>query len=105
MVAEPCQPSAVDPSPQQQHKESAMQTRHSSPPAKPLREIEENEALPLDEIAGEAIPPTVPPVETAQDDDEGGADPIDPDTGRPYPETDPGTATPAAERRGGASEG
>jgi len=60
--------------------------------------------IPLEEGAGEAIPPTGPPVETALDDDEGGATPIDQETGRPYAETDPGTEMPLAERQGGTKD-
>lgn len=83
-------------------------TQAPRPPASPTppkgRDPVTEEALPLDEAADPAIPPTEPPVETALDDDEGGADPIDPETGRPYSETDPGTNAPLAERRGGAPE-
>ena len=84
-----------------------MQNKPSSPQRNPPSpsDADREEVIPIDEVGGEAISPTVPPVVTAQDDDEGGADPIDPETGRPYEETDPGTEAPPAERRGGTSEG
>jgi len=81
--------------------------RHSTPPPPATPERPDpalDDALPIDQVTGEAIPSPVPPVETALDDDEGGAEPVDPETGRPYDETDPGTATLPSDRRGGTSE-
>lgn len=63
-----------------------------------------DDAIPLDEIDGDAIQPTDPEIVTALDDDEGGADAIDPETGRPYDNTDPGVNRPTATRKGSMEE-
>jgi hypothetical protein len=63
-----------------------------------------DEAVPLDEIASDALPRTEPEIVTAEDDDEGGADPLNPRTGKIYENKDPGVAIPAADRKGGTSQ-